>query len=832
PPAPPYQGGEILRLGERTGCERVPNPVGRRRGFIPSGRGVGLFKAAAWRRGFAVCAAVVFFAAFPSTSHAEPVIPAREPYAEAASRLERWIAAEMASKGLPALSIALVDDQQIVWARGFGRADRARNVPATAETVYRVGSVSKLFTDLAVMQLVEQGRLDLDAPVSRYLPEFAPQNPFGVAISLRQLMAHRSGLVREPPVGHYFDPGPPSLLEVVRSLGRTKLVLEPGTRTKYSNAGIAVVGAVVERVRGQAFVAAIRSSLLEPIGMASSSFEPSAGLRQRMASGLMWTYDGQTVATPTFLLGTGPAGNLVSTVTDLGRFLAFLFSGGRGKGGTVIVKAETLRSMTEPQLGKKGESPAFGLGFAISKLDDHVRIGHGGAVYGFATEVDALPDEKLGAVVITTVDCANGIARHVAESALRLMLAARKHQPLPGLETTKPVPPKTARALDGHYETPDRAVDLSERGGRLLLWPVNGGLRVEVRGKGDSLIVDDRLAYGPGLATKGDQVGLDNDWLPRQPAVKPVPCPARWEGLIGEFGWDHDVLYILEKAGRLHALIEWFFEYPLKEEGPDRFRFPDSGLYAGEPLIFTRDASGRATHVDAASVVFRRRPLDGENGKTFRITPTRDVETIRAEVKSAQPPPETGRARKPDLVELVKLDPTIRLDVRYATKENFLGTPLYPTVRALLQRPAAEALVRVQRGLAEKGYGLLIHDAYRPWQVTKLFWEATPLPSRIFVADPSQGSKHNRGAAVDLTLFDRNTGRAVAMVGGYDEFSPRSYPDYPGGTSLQRWQRELLRKAMEREGFTVNEFEWWHFDYRDWDKYPIMNVPFEAASGE
>ncbi len=154
-------------------------------------------------------------------------------------------------------------------------------------------------------------------------------------------------------------------------------------------------------------------------------------------------------------------------------------------------------------------------------------------------------------------------------------------------------------------------------------------------------------------------------------------------------------------------------------------------------------------------------------------------------MKSAQPPPETGRARKPDLVELVKLDPTIRLDVRYATKENFLGTPLYPTVRALLQRPAAEALVRVQRGLAEKGYGLLIHDAYRPWQVTKLFWEATPLPSRIFVADPSQGSKHNRGAAVDLTLFDRNTGRAVAMVGGYDEFSPRSYPDYPGGTSLR-----------------------------------------------
>ncbi len=778
------------------------------------------------------CAGLVLLAALASRSRAEPVIPAREPYGEAASRLERWIASELKAKGLPALSIALVDDQQIVWAKGFGRADPARNVAATADTVYRVGSVSKLFTDLAVMQLVEQGRLDLDASVSRYLPEFAPQNPYDVAITLRQLMAHRSGLVREPPVGHYFDPDPPSLLEVVRSLGRTKLVFEPGTRTKYSNAGIAVVGAVVERVRGQAFSEAIRSSVFEPIGMASSSFEPSAGLQQRMASGLMWTYDNQTVATPTFLLGTGPAGNLVSTVTDLGRFLGSLFSGGRGSGGKAIIKAETLRSMAEPQLGKKGESPSFGLGFAISKLDDHVRIGHGGAVYGFATEVDALPDEKLGAVVITTVDCANGIARHVAESALRLMLAARKSEPLPTLDTTKPVPLETARSLEGHYESRDRAVDLLERGGRLLLSPVNGGLRVEVRAKGDALIADDRLAFGPKLATKENQVGLGDDWLLRQPPVKPAPCPVGWDGLIGEYGWDHDVLYILEKAGRLHALIEWFFEYPLKEDGPDRFRFPDWGLYAGEPVIFTRDGSGRATQVDAASVVFRRRPLDGENGKTFRITPTRDVETIRAEVKSAQPPAETGRSRKPDLVELVKLDQTIRLDIRYATKENFLGTPLYPAARALLQRPAAEAVVRVHRALAEKGYGLLIHDAYRPWQVTKLFWEATPRASRIFVADPSQGSKHNRGAAVDLTLFDRNTGHAVAMVGGYDEFSPRSNPDYPGGTSLQRWQRDLLRKAMEREGFTVNEVEWWHFDYRDWDQYPIMNVPFEAASGE
>ena len=138
--------------------------------------------------------------------------------------------------------------------------------------------------------------------------------------------------------------------------------------------------------------------------------------------------------------------------------------------------------------------------------------------------------------------------------------------------------------------------------------------------------------------------------------------------------------------------------------------------------------------------------------------------------------------------------------------------------------------MRAHRALERHGYGLLIHDAYRPWHVTKLFWEATPESGRIFVADPAKGSKHNRGAAVDLTLYDRATGRPLEMVGGYDEFSPRSYPDYPGGTSLQRWQRDLLRRAMEAEGFTVNEVEWWHFDHRDWAKYPILNRRFEELA--
>src|SRR5439155_10273285 len=145
-------------------------------------------------------------------------------------------------KRLPALSIALVDDQRIVWARGFGFADPKAKKPATAETVYRVGSVSKLFTDIAIMRLVEQGKLDLDAPVTKYLPDFKPVNPYDKPITLRQLMTHRSGLVRESPVGHYFDPTEPTLAETVASLNKTELVYKPETKTKYSNAAIATAG--------------------------------------------------------------------------------------------------------------------------------------------------------------------------------------------------------------------------------------------------------------------------------------------------------------------------------------------------------------------------------------------------------------------------------------------------------------------------------------------------------------------------------------------------------------------------------------------------------------
>jgi len=192
--------------------------------------------------------------------------------------------------------------------------------------------------------------------------------------------------------------------------------------------------------------------------------------------------------------------------------------------------------------------------------------------------------------------------------------------------------------------------------------------------------------------------------------------------------------------------------------------------------------------------------------------------------------PKEDNKREADLVELIKLDRSIKLDIRYATKDNFVRRVVYPEARAFLQRPAAEALVRVHKKLKKEGLGLVIFDGYRPWTITKLFWEVTPENKRKFVANPEKGSKHNRGCAVDLSIYDRKTGKLIEMPSGYDEFSKRASPDYKGGTAEERANRDKLRKLMEADGFIVNPNEWWHFDYKDWEQYAIYDISFAEAA--
>ena len=308
-------------------------------------------------------------------------------------------------------------------------------------------------------------------------------------------------------------------------------------------------------------------------------------------------------------------------------------------------------------------------------------------------------------------------------------------------------------------------------------------------------------------------------------AHAPAPPPARWVGLIGEFGPDEEVRTVLERDGAL-VLHSRSDEHELVERGVAQFELRGHGALA--PVTFAVGMDGRATILMFSGVALDRRQSGPESGGQLLVPPVRPLDELRREAAVSTPPVEAGPFLPTDLVELTKLDSTIQLDIRYATSNNLFGAPFYTQARAFLQRRVAEAVVRANAALRPLGYGILVHDGYRPWTVTKMFWEAAPMDKRIFFADPAEGSKHNRGAAVDLTLYELRTGRAVEMPGTYDETTNRSYSDYPGGTSRQRWHRALLRRAMEAERFVVDPLEWWHFDHADWRRYSIGNMPFEG----
>ena len=753
-------------------------------------------------------------------------------YREVASKVSDAIHYEMVDKALNAVSIVLVKDMEILWARGFGVEDLNKSTKADANTVYRVGSVSKLFTDIGIMQLVEKGEVDLDAPITDYLPEFRPRSRFKREITLRQLMSHRSGLLREPLVGNYFDDDEPTLEATVKSIIDSDVIYAPESKIKYSNSAIATVGYVLEKLKGEPFASYLRKNVLLPMGLTHSAFEPLPDITNRLADATMWSYDGRVFDAPTFELGMSPAGSMYAPVVDLGQFMKVLFNDGKGPNGPVI-KKETLQLMLTSQFndGKdQRHNVGFGIGFSLSEQGGYKRVGHGGAVYGFSTQLYALPEVKLGVAVTSSVDVTNTITRRVATYALDCLLAVENGKPLPDYEKTSSVNEKTVALLVGHF--------VSDNGKRLKLINKYGTLYMEndrfqtrIRQLNGRLVTDSQISYGSPIDydEDGRTVTMGSTVYNREKYLKPMPIPKPWQGLIGEYGWNHNILYIYEAYGKLTALIEWMEKDILTEVEKDVFAFPvKGGMYHGEKMRFKRDRNGIATQVQIENgPIFFRRDIGVDHGKTFRIDPLEPVGVLRKIALSASPPSEQKK-NDPDLVELRTLDSTIKYDIRYATTNNFMSAVFYRSAHAYMQRPAAESLVRVSKKLKAFGYGLLIHDSYRPWYVTKMFWDATPDDKKIFVANPESGSRHNRGCAVDLTLYDLDTGAVVEMVGGYDEMTDRSFPDYVGGTSQQRWHRELLRRSMEAEGYTVYEAEWWHYDYKTWNDYPILNLTFEA----
>tara|TARA_A200000113_G_scaffold538_1_gene551 strand:+ start:4118 stop:6460 length:2343 start_codon:yes stop_codon:yes gene_type:complete len=748
-------------------------------------------------------------------------------YNDVTEKLSDAIEYEIKDKDLNAISIAIIKQNDFFWSEGFGFIDEEKKIKADENTIYRVGSVSKLFTDIAIMKKRESGDIEIDSPLQIYLPKFNPENKFNhEPITLRQLMSHRAGILREPAYGNYFADNETSLKKTVESVKNSPLIHPPGTITKYSNAGIAVVGYTLEKVFQKPYVEFMQQNILNPLGMNASSFEFKNSMSLNLAEATMWSYDGRSFKAPRFELGMIPAGSLYSSVTDLTKFLNMILSDG-SLNGERFVNPNTLKEMFTPQFSDSEES-GYGIGFRVSKHYGYKMISHGGAIYGYSTQLSALPEPKIGVVVASSVDISNSITRKISSYALDLLIAKEKKLKLPEYVKTKPIKKEIEENLIGDYENEANRIRIKKIENQIIF--ENDYFEVPIKEFNSKFISDGKINQGGILIERnGDNLIINKKQYKRVMKNSNPDFPKEWLGLIGEYGWDHNIIYVYEDAGSLWVLIEWIEKNKLIQESKSLFKFPDkTGMYRSEKLNFKINENGIATEVSILNgPIFKRRSPLSLTKKTFKISPVKPIEILRKEAENSNPPMGNSESEKFDLVEIKNIDRSIKYDIRYASENNFMGSKFYKTSNAFLQRPAAEALKRVNEKLRSYGFGLLIHDAYRPWYVTKMFWDATPVDKKIFVANPQNGSRHNRGCAVDLTLYELSTGNPVEMISGYDEFTDRAFPYYYGGTTKQRWLRDLLRENMESEGFRVYEYEWWHFDYKDWDKYGIGNLKFE-----
>lgn len=540
--------------------------------------------------------------------------PALTDYTPGIRRLEQVVEAELRRGLIHGVTLALVDDQRLVYVRGFGYADRARRLPARPDTVYRAGSISKLFTALAAMQLVEQGKLDLDAPVTQFAPDFRIVNPFEPArpITLRQLMCHRAGMIREPPVGSYFDPSEPGMERTVRSLAACALVHPPDTKTKYSNVGPTIVGHVVARVADLPFEDYQRRAVLDPIGMSSSGFLLDRSLKRRLAKGCLPVADGRggfrEMEAPQFELGTIPAGNLYTTAEDLARFLRFLFAGGRA-GGRQLIRPESLAQMFTAQLTQ--ETNGFGLGFFVGHFRGHKTVSHTGAVYGFTSALTALPEEKLGVVVLINDDLALGPLRHLHEAALDLLLEARLGKPVPLPKPAPALAPADLTPFAGEYESESfwATIEADAAGLRANI----SGQRMDLRPVEPlTFAANGRIVHEGMVTFERDATGrvtgfraLQQQFRRVHPSTGPS-LPAEWRRFLGRYGPAFIPLIISARNGHLYAMTENEFDYRLRPLNQTVFKMPP-GLYVDEHLVFQVGPGGRVHSVLLANMELKRR---------------------------------------------------------------------------------------------------------------------------------------------------------------------------------------------------------------------------------
>ena len=535
-------------------------------------------------------------------------------------RIER----EIEDKRIPSISYALVSRDGVLASGHCVRSGEAYQV--TDASVFRVGSCSKMFAGISLMQLVEQGKVDLDVDVSTYIPGFAPENPFpkddatpgnAYAVTLRKLMSHTAGMVREASIGHYLDDSKVVLSDLVDGLKTSTLKEDPSAGVfQYSNAGVAVVGRVVEIVSGLDFATYVRENVLRPLGMEHSDFCQTPYVVDHLAPAKMWTLDAEFAAPVFDMGGGGVAGNLFSSIPEMARFIQAMLRGGYAEDGRSVLSPALLHSMWEPHGASRPST--YGLTFGLGEIDGWRGVGHNGAVYGYATQLSILPEAGIGIVICATLDVVNALLTRLGAYGLRLGLEAlgmgRKPDPWAAYRS---ITPEEIGRFSGFYRQEDgtETVEVLGRNGRLYLVGDGVPLRIQPVAE-DEFAVDGRL-FVPGspyphlkvsFGRRSGQTVLrwrNETWMSiAEPDSETVPD--RWAPFVGEYGPDFSVTRIFYQGGSLKCTIEYFYTHSLHETSEGVFKMHGL-LYDDETLEFETGDSAEVLGLKVGAMVLARR---------------------------------------------------------------------------------------------------------------------------------------------------------------------------------------------------------------------------------
>ncbi|MEO0469704.1 MAG: serine hydrolase domain-containing protein, partial [Bacteroidota bacterium] len=337
--------------------------------------------------------------------------------------LEKYVVKQMKKRHVAALSIAIVDDQKVIWSKGYGMADIDGGKTATAETVYRVGSVSKLFTMLSVMQLVEAGKLDLDRPVKDYLPNFSPRTRFPDApvITARHLLTHQSGLPSDV-LANFFSDNPPPFQQIIQELNQEYVSCPPNTIWAYSNPAFDVLGVLVEKVSGESFFDYTQRHLFSPMDMKQSTFRLADSSQYAMG------YHKKLEALAEPRIKDVPAGMMHANVKDLSNFMKMMFAKGEFNGKSVL-EGSSIAEMLRPQTADVALDFDRNMGLCWFLTEDKSpwskvggMAGHGGDTYVYHADLTILPGQKLGVVALTNSASGEGLVRSVRRRAMLMAL--------------------------------------------------------------------------------------------------------------------------------------------------------------------------------------------------------------------------------------------------------------------------------------------------------------------------------------------------------------------------------------------------------------------------